>query len=179
MRPSMNSWRNVEYINADCKKEKNIIQSESHGSSKGYFNNLLVSESKPTTKLKAIENKIAPSSSKSRLRKDIFGAYKDPEESPKKPLYSKSKSRKVTKEDEEEMHHLVNITKEAKEYQPAEPDVFQKPMRKIKTNKIQKLENVHMKPRSPAKVAMRLRIPLCDRNYSFRSRDSFRTKDAF
>ena len=140
---------------------------------------MLGSESKPTTKLKAIENKIAPSSSKSRLRKDIFGAYKDPEESPKKPLYSKSKSRKVTKEDEEEMHHLVNITKKGKLYQPPGLDVFQKPMRKIKTNKIQKFKNVHVKPRSSAKVAVRLRIPLCDRDYSFRSRETLRTKGKF
>ena len=105
--------------------------------------------------------------------------YKDLEGSPIKPKSSRSKIRAVTKEDEEEMNHLVNITKEAKEYQPPDPEVFQKPLRKVKTNRVQKLDDICLKPRSPPKVAMRLRIPLCERNYSFRNREALKSKDIF
>lgn len=183
MRLSRNSWKNVIFSKEDCKEEKKIIDECSIGASKGYFNNLLGSDNQVAQpKTNPVEKTLAPSSSKSRLKKDTFIAYKDLESSPLKTKPSKharSKIRTVTKEDEEEMNHLVNITKEAKEYKPPEPDVFQKPMRKIKTNKSQRFQDIQLKSRSPPKVAMHLRVPLCDRNYSFRNRDGLKMKDTF
>lgn len=162
----------------DCKQEKHLIQKENFISTNGHMNNLQM----PTSSSQGQKSKgPAPSSSKSRLKKDTFVVYKDLQESPIKVIPVSARNRGVTKEDEEEMDHLINITKEAKDYQPkeVEEEDLQKPMRKVKTNKVQKYEDLHMKPRSPPKVAVRLRIPLCERNYGFRNRESLKNKDIF
>lgn len=122
--------------------------------------------------------KAAPSSSKSRLRKDNIIVYKDIEESPLKRYPVKiEKSRGISKEDEAELEHLINITKTAKEPMKEEESEPKKAMRKVKPNRNQRYEQ--SSERSPAKVAVHLRVPLTDRNYSFRNRDSLKLKDIF
>ena len=123
--------------------------------------------------------KIAQSSSKSRLRRDPVLAFRDIEESPIKPYPVKSeRCRGITKEDEAELEHTINITKSAKEPKEDDEDEPIKPMRKIKTNnKIYKYQDLSLCQRSPSKVAVRLRVPLQDRNYSFRNRDLLKTRD--
>lgn len=135
-------------------------------------------ESQKTQQVSEKEKKPTQSSSKTRLKKDNFIVYKDMDESPIKQFpVRQPRSKILTKEEEEELNHLSNITKETKEVKDSEEEDYQKPMRKVKTNRIQKYEDICLKPRSPPKVAMRLRIPLCERNYSLRNREAMRNKD--
>lgn len=108
--------------------------------------------------------------------------YKDIEESPIKGYpVKKQKARGISKEDEEELEHLLNITKQTKEPMLKEDieEEIQKPLRKVKPNRAPRFEETDSYDRSPSKVAVRLRVPLTERNYGFRNRESLKTKEIF
>jgi hypothetical protein len=116
-------------------------------------------------------------SQKVRLRKENLSAFRDLNEShsPIKPMEQRIERFKgLSKEDEAEMDHLINLTKDNEKQDEEEADVSKK-MKRVKPNKQPKIE-VNLKPKSPSKVAVRLRIPKTDRSYGLRNREEVRLK---
>lgn len=127
------------------------------------------------------KTRAAPSSSKTRLRKDNFVVYKDLDESPIKAPMKVERHRGISKEDAEQLEHLINITKVAKEPMKEEEreETPKKAVRKVKLNRSKAFLVKDRADKSPAKVAVHLRVPLTDRNYSFRNRDDIKAKELF
>lgn len=168
-------------ISPDVSKQEEDRKPVVESSSNNLMNNL-IAELPLNHAVAPKKEKPGPSSSKTRLRKDNFIVYKDMDESPIKGKPNKiEKSRGISKEDEAELEHLINITKAAKEpmkEEDCEPEP-KKVMRKVKTNRPQAFVVKEKDRRSPAKVAVHQRIPQSDRNYSFRNREMLKSKEVF
>ncbi len=114
---------------------------------------------------------------KVRLRKENLSAFRDLNEShsPIKPVQPKIERFKgLSREEEAELDHLVNLTKD-NEVQEEEDADLSKKMKRVKPNRQPKIE-MRLKPKSPSKVAVRLRIPKTDRSYGLRNREEVRLK---
>lgn len=125
----------------------------------------------------AAESQSHKAPQKVRLRKENLSAFRDLNEShsPIKPVQAKVERFKgLSKEEEEELNHLVNLTKD-NEKQDEEEDAVSKKMKRVKPNRQPKIE-LRLKTRSPSKVAVRLRVPKTDRSYGLRNRDEVRLK---
>ncbi len=115
-----------------------------------------------------------PKQGKVRLKKSKVSIYRDADdESPIKFIPKVERFKGLSKEEEEELDQLVNLTH-------IEPDIpepeLNKPMRKVKTNRMKAIEDLNMAQRSPSKVAVRLRTPKEERSYSFRNREDIKSK---
>lgn len=166
----------------DCNEEKKVVEKEFSSSANNPMSKFMDSLPKGQSQAKP-QRKAAPSSSKSRLKKDTAFIYRDTdvEESPIKGFPVKVERIKgISKEDEAALEHLINITKSNKtpmKQEDTEPEP-KKAMRKVKLNKKQRYE-CESSERSPAKVSVHLRIPLTERQYGFRNRDGLKSKDIF
>lgn len=125
-----------------------------------------------------IEKMTPPKQNKLRLQKDTINVYRDQSASPtpKKTSHARvERAKGLTLEEEQELNQLVNLNEIVGIEKPDENDVTPKPTKKVKQNRMKSID-LQLCQRSPSKVAMRLRIPLTDRNYSFRNREVLKNK---
>ena len=115
---------------------------------------------------------------KLRLKKDTINVYRDQSASPtpkKKSQVKAEKPNALSPEEEEELNQLVNLNDFIVRKQPDVEDIPSKPTKKVKQNRVKSID-LNLSQRSPSKVATYLRIPLTERNYSFRNRDELKNK---
>lgn len=106
-----------------------------------------------------------------------MSAFRDLDESrsPIKPVQPKVERFKgLSREEEAELDHLVNLTKDNENQDEDDPSLTKK-LKRVKHSRRPHIE-LRLKPRSPSKVAVRLRVPKTDRSYGLRNREEVRLK---
>lgn len=163
--------------NPDCKNEMDMLKNQHPA----FIPDTTFKTPNPDFLLKnSLTTTLAPSSSKSRLKKASKQPRHDTDdsESPLQPLRSSTiRSRRMTIEDEDAMNHILNITKDARQCEYNTDHVYAKQTRKIKTNRIDKCEMLCDKPRSQSKTNVRPRDSGSVNRYILRNRDSLRLKE--